>query len=66
MCTKNKQIGSTDTDAENVKRKEIVSCEKRKKNARSDVGDCNRQVLKRNKRTKKIDARPTDQGNECV
>jgi hypothetical protein len=63
------------TDAENVKRKRIVSCEKRKKDARSEVGSCNRQVLrrereekrnKRNKRTKKIDARPTDQGSECV
>jgi hypothetical protein len=59
LCAK--QIGNN--DAENVKRK---------KNARSEVGDCNRQVLrrereeKRNKRTKKIDARPTDQGSECV
>jgi hypothetical protein len=49
-----------------------VSCKKGKKNARIEVGDCNRQVLrrerkeKRNKRTKKIDARPTDQGSECV
>ena len=73
LCaTENKQIGST--DAENVKIKEIVSCKKkkRKRNARSEVDDCNRQVLRReregkkNKTTEKIDARPTDQGSECV
>ena len=48
LCaTENKQIGST--DAENVKRKEIVSCRK-EKTQRSEVGDCNKGRIKGEKR----------------